>query len=693
MGDNGVGATGAAGADGVAERVAALRATIERGNYEYYILDNPTLSDAEWDAALRELRALEEAHPELVTPESPTQRVGATPQGAFEQVQHPRPMLSLGNVFDEAGFREWAARVFKLAGREEGQIAFTVEPKIDGSAIALTYENGRFARGATRGDGLTGENVTQNLRTIKRIPLRLRDAEPPAPVTIEARGEVFLPRSAFEALNRQRAEAGEALFANPRNASAGSLRQLDQRITASRPLGFFAYQIGYIEGGVMPRGQAAALDWLRALGFPVNPEIGTFTSLDEIWARCEWWRDRRDSLDYEIDGAVVKVDSFGLQEELGTVSRDPRWAIAVKFPAVQGTTRLREITINVGRTGTLNPLARLEPVVVGGVTVSRATLHNEEQIRRLDLKIGDWVIVERRGDVIPKIIKVIAERRDGTETDYAFPDTCPACGSTVDRDEGDAMRYCPNITCPAQFKEHLAHFAGRGAMDIEGLGMERVVALVEAGLVRDLADIYTLTHEQVVALERMGDKSTENLLRAIEASKSRPLARLIIGLGIRHVGERNAGLLAERFPGVEAVAAASLEELNAIPGFGAIVAQGVYDFFQEGRNQELIKKLAAVGVRPPAGKVAVAADGPLLGKTFVLTGRMEALTRGEATARLQALGATVVGTVTKKTDYVVVGEEAGSKADRAVALKRPILDEAAFLAFLDEQSRVVGRES
>ena len=669
-------------------RVAELRATIERGNYEYYILDNPTLSDAEWDAALRELRALEEAHPELITPDSPTQRVGATPQGAWEQVQHPRPMLSLGNVFDETGFREWAARVFKMAGREEGQITFVVEPKIDGSAIALTYEEGRFVRGATRGDGVTGENFTQNLRTIKRIPLRLHTTEPPVPATIEVRGEVFLPRSAFDALNRQRAEAGEPLYVNPRNGAAGSLRQLDQRITASRPLGFFAYQIGYVEGGTLPRGQADALDWLRDLGFPVNPEIKAFTSLADVWARCAWWQTQRDSLDYEIDGAVVKVDSFGLQEELGTVSRDPRWAIAVKFPAVQATTQLREISINVGRTGSLNPLAHLEPVFVGGVTVSRATLHNEAEIRRLDLKLGDWVVIERRGDVIPKIIKAIPERRDGTEQDYTFPDHCPVCGTAVDRDEeaDGPIRYCPNVACPAQFKEHLAHYAGRGAMDIEGLGMERVVLLVEAGLVNDLADIYTLTQEQVAALERMGDKSAENLLKGIAASKTRPLPRLIVGLGIRHVGERNAGLLAERFASIEALAAATLEELNAIPGFGTVVAQSVYDFFQEGRNQALINKLTDVGVRPPAGKVAVAKEGPLLGKTFVLTGRMEALTRGEATARLQALGATVTGTVTKKTDYVVVGEEAGSKAERAIALKRPTLDEAAFLAFLEEHS-------
>lgn len=669
----------------VERHIAALRARIERGNYEYYVLDDPTMSDAEWDAALRELRALEEAHPALVTPDSPTQRVGATPQSAFAQVRHPQPMLSLGNVFDERGFREWAARVYKLAGRAEGELAFVVEPKIDGSAIALTYEAGRFARGATRGDGLIGENVTQNLRTIKRIPLRLQEATPPIPEQIEARGEVFLPRSAFAALNRQRAEAGEALFANPRNAAAGSLRQLDQRITASRPLGFFAYQVGYIAGGELPRGQWDALAWLRALGFPVNPQITRHTALGEVWARCQWWLAQRDTLDYEIDGAVVKVDAFAIQDELGTVARDPRWAVAVKFPAVQGITRLREITINVGRTGALNPLAHLEPLVIGGVTVSRAALHNEEQIARLGLRLGDWVVVERRGDVIPQINKVIAERRDGSEREYYFPDRCPACGSSTERVDGEVMRYCTNISCPAQLKEHLAHFAGRGAMDIEGLGMERVVLLVDAGLVHDLADLYRLRQEQLVALERLAEKSAENLLRALEASKTRPLAHLIVGLGIRHVGERNAGLLAERYPTLAALCAATRDELNAIPGFGAIVAQSVHDFCQEERNQRLIAALAEVGVRPPIGRPAVATAGPLAGKTVVLTGRLAGLTRGEATARLHALGATVAGAVTKKTAWVVVGEDAGSKAERAVALQRPVLDEAAFLAFLAEQ--------
>ncbi|MGN6756485.1 MAG: NAD-dependent DNA ligase LigA [Thermomicrobiales bacterium] len=671
------------GLDDVQTRIMALREKIDRANYEYYVLDNPTISDAEWDMALRELRGLEEAHPDLVTPDSPTQRVGAPPLSAFASVTHPRPLLSLGNVFDEGELRDWAARVYKLTGRAEHEVPFVVEPKIDGLAIALTYRDGQFALGATRGDGFTGENVTPNLRTIKKIPLRLRAADPPAPPALEARGEVYFPRQAFEDLNRRRAEAGEVLYANPRNAAAGSLRQLDSKITASRALDFFAYQIGYVEGVPAPRSQSASLDWLRALGFPVNPDIVCCKSLDEVWARCQWWQERRDTLAYEIDGVVIKVDSLGLQEELGQVAREPRWAIAYKFPSAQGVTRLLRIEINVGRTGALNPLAYLEPVGIGGVTVSRATLHNEDQIHRLGLRLGDWVVIERRGDVIPQIVKVITERRDGSEQEYSFPTICPTCGAATERVEGEAMRYCTNASCPAQLKERLTHFASRGALDIEGLGEERVAQFVDAGLLHDLADVFTLQREQLVALERMGDKSTDNLLRAIEASKTRSLQRVITGLGIRHVGERNAGLLAEHYASMDEICGTSLANLTAIAGFGTIVAQSVYDFCQEERNRQLLDKLTAVGVRPASSKREVATGGPLAGQTFVLTGRLESMSRGEATARLQALGATVTGTVTKKTDYVVVGEEAGSKAARAVALKRPVLNEQEFQALLD----------
>ena len=678
--------------DALQARALELREKIERGNYEYYILDNPTMSDAEWDAAMRELRELEAAHPELVSPDSPTQRVGPTPQGAFATVTHPQPMLSLANVFDEAGLREWADRVYRLLGRRD--IPFVVEPKIDGLAVALTYRDGRFERGATRGDGITGEDVTQNLRTVRSVPLRLQAAEPPAPPRLEARGEVYMGKRAFERLNEQQAEAGKPLFANPRNAAAGALRQLDPQITASRPLAFYTYQLGYVEAdGVRPpRTHWERLQWLRALGLPVTPEPVRCATIEEVWERCQWWLERREALDFEIDGAVIKVDSVGLQEELGQVAREPRWAVAVKFPSVQGTTTLLDIEINVGRTGSLNPLARLEPVVIGGVTVSRATLHNEDEIRRLGLLIGDRVIVERRGDVIPKIVKVIEEARDGDEREFVWPDRCPSCGATVERVEGEAMSYCTNASCPAQLKERIAHFASRGAMDIDTLGGERVAQLVDQGLVRDVADLYTLDRERLIALKRFAEKSADNLLAAIERSKTRPLARAIFALGIRHVGERNAGLLAERYGSLAELCGASQEELAAITGIGPVVAESIADFCREERNQQLIKKLAEVGVAPRGERRVAPADGPLSGKSFVLTGRLDSMTRPAAAARLQALGATVVETVTKKTDYVIVGEDAGSKAARAEALKRPILDEAAFLAKLDEWEAAVGKQ-
>lgn len=677
----------------LAASVHALRDKIERGSYDYYTLDSPTISDAEWDAAMRELRALEAAHPELVTPDSPTQRVGAAPAPAFGTVKHPLPMLSLGNVFNEGELREWAARVYKLTGRH--QVTFVVEPKLDGLAIALTYRDGRFALGATRGDGSTGEDVTQNLRTVRQIPLRLRVVEPPPPPTLEARGEVFLPKSAFEELNRRRAEAGEPLFANPRNAAAGSLRQLDSRITASRPLAFIAYQLGYVEGatGRLPDSHWERLEWMRDLGLPVSRDAVRVATIDEVCERCRWWQEQRDQLDFEIDGAVVKVDSIGLQEELGQVARDPRWAIAYKFPSVQGVTRLLTIDINVGRTGSINPLGRLQPVEIGGVTVSRATLHNEDEIERLGLLLGDWVVVERRGDVIPKIVATIPARRDGSERPFPWPTACPACGGSLERIAGEAMTYCTNASCPAQVKERIEHFASRGAMDIEGLGGERVELFVELGYLHDVAGIYRLheRREELLALPGWGEKSVDNLLRAIEASKERPLERAIFALGIRHVGARNAGLLAGRVGSLGALGEITMEELASISGIGPVVAKSIVDFAREPRNRELLQKLVAVGVNPIAARQGANPEGPLSGKTFVLTGRLEALTRGEATQRLEALGASVVSTVTKKTDWVVVGEDAGSKADRAAALKRPVLDEAAFLQLLaDSPSKGAG---
>ena len=666
-----------------AEQVARLREQIDRANNAYYVLDAPEISDAEYDRLFRELQALEAAHPELQSADSPTLRVGAIATTALAKHTHRRPMLSLANAFSAEELAAWEERNARLVP-EVKRAGYTTEVKIDGSAVSLTYEKGKLTVGATRGNGTIGEDVTVNLRTINDIPLSLKGSN--HPLLMEVRGEVYFPFASFTRTNKEREKEGETLFANPRNAAAGALRQLDPQITASRPLAFYTYQLGYVEAdGVRPpRTHWDRLQWLRALGLPVTGDAVRCGTIDEVWERCQWWLERREALDFEIDGAVIKVDSVNLQDELGQVAREPRWAVAVKFPSVQGTTTLLDIEINVGRTGSLNPLARLEPVVIGGVTVSRATLHNEDEIRRLGLLIGDRVIVERRGDVIPKIVKVIEEARDGDEREFVWPDRCPSCDATVERVEGEAMSYCTNASCPAQLKERIAHFASRGAMDIDTLGGERVAQLVDQGLVGDVADLYTLDRERLIALERFAEKSADNLLAGIERSKTRPLARAIFALGIRHVGERNAGLLAGRYGGLAELCGASQEELAAIGGIGPVVAESIADFCREERNQQLIKKLAGVGVAPRGEGRAAPADGPLSGKSFVLTGRLESMTRPAAAARLQALGASVVETVTKKTDYVVVGEDAGSKAARAEALKRPILDEAAFLAKLDE---------
>ena len=661
----------------VEERVAALRQQIDHANVEYYIHDNPTLTDADYDALMNELRALEAEYPALVTPDSPTQRVGTAPSAEFGSVTHPAPMLSLGNVFSHEDLRAWAERVYRVAGRET--ITFDVEPKIDGLAVALTYTDGHFVRGATRGDGFTGEDVTANLRTVRTIPLRLREA---APGTIEVRGEVYLTRSGFHRLNEERARDGLATFANPRNAAAGSLRQLDPTITASRPLGFFAYAAGYwTDPAAIPaRAQSALLDRLHALGFRPTPHAVTCDTVDAVWERCQFWHDQRDTLDFEIDGVVIKVDSLAMQEELGNVAREPRWATAYKFPATQVMTRINAITIQVGRTGSLNPVAELAPVTVAGVLVSRATLHNEDEIRRKDIRIGDTVVIQRAGDVIPQVVRVVPERRTGDEQEFRMPEHCPACGALVEHLPDEAMAYCTNISCPAQVRERIKHYVSRGAMDIEGLGERIVDRFADLGFLSDVADIYHLDPAKLLELEKFGEKSVENLLRSIEGSKNRPLARLIFGLGIRHVGERSAGLLADAFGNMDALMDASAETLGTVNGVGEIVARSIVDFFTEPRNRDLIAKLAAVGVRM-GDEPRAAPDGPqpLAGQTFVLTGRLESMSRPQAEARLKALGAQAGSTVTKKTTAVIVGAEPGSKAERAAALKVPILDEAGLL--------------
>jgi DNA ligase (NAD+) len=664
--------------DNVRRRVDDLRDLLDRWNYEYYILDQPSATDDEYDRAMNELRELEASHPELIVPESPTQRAGTKAQSAFAKVEHPRPLLSLGNVYNEEELKAWALRAQRFAGVDK--LTFVVEPKIDGLAIAITYVNGRFDHGATRGDGTIGENISENLRTIKSIPLKLRtDAPPPV---IEVRGEVYMPKAAFEALNERILADGGTPFMNPRNSAAGSLRQLDPSITARRPLRLFTYQLGYVTGAPGPRTHSDALEYLRELGFVASPGAQRVETIDEVWALCEQWQARRHDLDFEIDGVVIKVDDFGLQEEIGYVAREPRWATAYKFPAIQKTTVVEDITINVGRTGTLNPLAHLAPVNIGGVIVRRATLHNEDEIERKDIRVGDTVVVQRAGDVIPQIVMVLTERRTGNEVPFVMPDTCPVCGSPVIREPGEAMRYCTNSACPAQLKEHLHHFVGRTAMDIDGLGSKLTDRFVDLGWLKDVADIYSLDWEAVAGLEGLGEKSAANLKAAVEASKQRSLGRVLNALGIRHVGERTASLLADRFGSIDALIAASLDDINAVAGVGSVLAESIFGFFRDEHNVNVVEKLRAAGVRLQDERQEGVPDGHLIGKTIVLTGRLDTMTRPAAEEALRRAGATVSGSVSKKTTVVVAGEDAGSKADKARTLGVPIVGEDALADIL-----------
>ncbi|HEX5991360.1 MAG TPA: NAD-dependent DNA ligase LigA [Thermomicrobiales bacterium] len=663
-------------------RVDALRKKIEKLNYDYYILDQPTATDAEYDALLRELRAIEAEYPELVTPESPTQRVGISPQGRFSQVRHPLPMLSLSNVYGRDGLEAWAARLERVLPRAD--FTYVTEPKIDGLAVALTYSDGLLQRGATRGDGVTGEDVTANLRTIRNVPLRLLDGDAAGvPRIIEVRGEVFMRHADFLNLNERIEGEGGRQFMNPRNAAAGSLRQLDPAITAQRPLRLLAYGIGYAEGGRVISSHGEALAELRRLGFETSPGAALDESIDGVWTRCEEWLDRRSSLPFEIDGVVIKVNDLRQQEELGYVSREPRWATAYKFPATQQTSRINDIVVNVGRTGALTPLAMLEPVNIGGVIVSRATLHNEDEIRRKDIRIGDTVVVQRAGDVIPQVVQVITERRTGHEREFIMPELCPVCGSPTHRAVGEAVRYCTNSACPAQLKRHIHHFVSRGGMDIEGLGEKLANRFVDLGMIRDLGDIYSLDWESLTELEGLGETSVTNLRAAVEASKDRPLERLIYALGIPNVGERSSRLLADRFHSLDNLIAADVGTLDSVPGIGSVQAENVQDFLNTPANQVVIEKLRAAGVKvvdDDAGDGP--ADGPLAGKTVVLTGRLATMTRPEAEAALRRAGANVAGSVSKKTSAVFAGEDAGSKADRARELGVPVLGEEQLLEIL-----------
>lgn len=660
----------------VKQRIEELRKLINYHNYRYYVLDSPEISDAEYDELMRELKRLEEEYPEFVTPDSPTQRVGAAPVEAFGVVWHPQPLLSLANAFSDEELDAWYRRVSNLLGGRHTD--FVCELKIDGLAVALTYVNGLFEVGATRGDGFRGENITQNLRTIKSIPLSVPKEAPPR---FEVRGEVYLSKAGFKKLNEERAKEGLPLFANPRNAAAGSVRQLDPRITAQRPLDIFIYGLGWAEGKTVPDTHWEIMQYLKSLGFKINPNIALCQDIDEVKAYYGKWVNEREELPYESDGVVVKINPIAFQTELGYVGREPRWAIAYKFPAVQGVTRLLDIGINVGRTGSLNPYAILEPVQVGGVTIKHAALHNEEDIHRKDIRIGDWVVVQRAGEVIPEVVEPIVSRRTGEEKIFYMPRQCPVCGAEVEKPEGEAMHRCTNAACPAQALERIKHFVSRGAMDIEGIGEKMSQALFEAGLVKDVGDIYYLTRDQLLSLERMADKSVSNILNSIERSKNRPLSRVIFALGITHIGEETAELLAEHFTSIDELARASREKLLEIPSIGPKIADSILAFFRQEENRRIIRKLREAGVKLEAEKVE-AKELPLAGLEFVITGRLQAFTRQEAEARIKALGGKAGSDVTRKTNYLVVGEDPGSKLVRAQALGIKTLTEAEFLELI-----------
>jgi DNA ligase (NAD+) len=663
------------------QRIEKLRDTINHHNYRYYVLDSPEVSDAEYDELMKELRQLEAEHPELVTPDSPTQRIGAPPVEAFGVVQHPRPLLSLANAFSYEELAAWHKRVSNLLGGRHFDLV--CEPKIDGLAVALTYVDGMLVTGATRGDGYRGEDITQNLKTVKSIPLSVSRE---APSRFEVRGEVYLPRAGFKKLNEERARDGLPLFANPRNAAAGSVRQLDSGITARRPLDIFVYGLGWAEGKSVPDTHWQIMQYLKSLGFKINPRIGLFDSLAEAEKYYQSWAEDREKSPYEADGIVAKVNSIALQQELGTVAHEPRWAIAYKFPATQGTTKLIDIGINVGRTGSLNPYAILEPVRVGGVTISSAALHNEEDIHRKDIRIGDWVVVQRAGEVIPEIVEPIVSRRTGKEKIFHMPDRCPVCGSEVIKPEGEAMHRCTNAACPSQALERIRHFVSRGAMDMDGVGDKLCQALFEAGLVKDAADLYYLTKEQLLSLERMAEKSASNVLKSIQGSKDRPLARVILALGILHVGDQYAELLAQRFTSIDDLAKASEEDLQSLSTIGPKIAESIAAFFRQKRNRQIIEKLRKAGVRleRETTRVPKPEELPLAGLEFVLTGKLQSFSRPEAEAKIKALGGKAGPDVTKKTSYVVVGADPGSKLAKAEKLGTKTLTEAEFLNLLDK---------
>jgi DNA ligase (NAD+) len=667
-----------------AERISELRRLIRYHEERYYVLNDPEIADAEFDALMLELEALEAESPDLVTSDSPTQRVSGRPAAGFVTVEHAEPMLSLDNAYSEEELREFDARVRRglaATGDATEQVDYVAELKIDGLSLALTYEDGLLVRGATRGDGIRGEEVTSNVRTIRAIPLKLRTADPPRTRRIEIRGEVYLPRRVFERINKEKADAGEPLFANPRNAAAGTMRNLDPALVAKRGLSAWTYQVV----GESPPTHAGTLETLKEWGLPVEPHWKRCRGVEELLEFCREWDDKRRTLDFDTDGVVIKLDRIDLRARLGTTSKFPRWAVAFKFPAEQKTTLLKTIEVNVGRTGAVTPFATLDPVFVSGSTVSMATLHNADDIARKDIREGDWVIVEKAGDVIPRVVGPILSKRPADSKPWVMPTICPRCGSTLHRAEDEAVWRCENTSCPAKLQRGLEHFASRGAMNIDGLGESLIAQVINAGLVHDYADVYALTAEKLQQLERMGKKSASKLMLQIEKSRGNELWRLIYGLGIRHVGERASQVMARAFGSMDALCAATEEQLQETSEVGPVLAESVRSWFNEPRNRQLIDRLRAAGVNmevPLEQRVSAEAPGPLTGKTYVITGTLQSMSRDEATAALERLGAKVTNSVSKRTSGVIVGAEPGTKAEKAQTLGVPMLDEAAFLELI-----------
>lgn len=671
----------------IEQRLNELRDQINYHLYRYHTLDDPLISDAEYDKLFNELKEIEAQHPQLVRPDSPTQRVGAEPREGFEKVTHPIPMTSLGNAFNDEDMRSWLTRLAKLLpdNLTVDDLEFVVEPKIDGLAIAITYEEGVLEQAATRGNGVVGENVTANVRTVKNVPLRIpaQPDGPAAPSRIEVRGEIYLPLADFERFNQQQAEKGGKIYANPRNSAAGSLRQLDSKITAQRPLALFAYAIGYVEGADLTT-QKETLDYLKAQGFAVNPDILFTSSFEEVLDYIQRWMSRRAELAYDVDGAVVKINDFAVQQHLGVVGNTPRWAIAYKFPAQEATTKLLEIRTNLGRTGQITPYAVLEPVNIGGVTVRQASLHNFDDLAKKDIRAGDTVVVKRAGDVIPQVIKPLLELRPPDSQPYEPPSRCPVCAEATVRLGDDIALFCVNAACPAQLVRQVEYFVSRGAMDIEGFGIKIGEQLAQAGLIKDIADIYFVTREQLFTLEGFAEKKVDNLLVALEASKQQPFERVLIGLGIRYVGSAVAGLVVAAFPSMAAIQSASQTALEAVEGVGPRIAQSIVTWFERPANQQVVEKLRQAGLQLEASQPSSSpASQTLAGAIFVITGTLPTWSREEAKAFIEQHGGKVTGSVSAKTSYLLAGEKAGSKLSKAQELAIPIIGE-------DELKQLVG---